>query len=281
MHCFINGQFVSIQEARLGIRDLALLRGYGIFDFFRVKDNIPLFVDDHIDRFFRSSEITRLPLPYTKRALKDLVLELIELNNAHRSGIRLLLTGGYSEDAYTPASPNLVITQEPIKPLDASVYQNGVALITHEFQRELPTVKTTGYLTGIWLADKIKAAKAMDVLYYTQGHITELTRSNIFIVQQGNTIKTPAANILPGVTRKNILALPGEKFKVEESVVTLDDLRKAKEVFITSTLKKVVPVIKIDETIYSGGKPGTVTLALLEQFEAFENTWLTDHGVNP
>ena len=281
MHCVINGQFVSIQEARIGIRDLALLRGYGIFDFFRVKDNVPLFIDDHIDRFFRSAKTTRLPLSYTKRELKDQVLELIQLNSAQLSGIRLLLTGGYSEDGYTPGPPNLIVTQEAIKQPGPAVYQNGVTLIKHEFQREVPQVKTTGYLTGIWLMDKIKAADAMDVLYHSHGHITELTRSNIFIVQQNDTIKTPSDKILLGITRKNVLNLARESFQVEESAVTLDDLNKAKEVFITSTLKRVVPVIKVDDKVYGDGNPGPVTQALMEQLNTFEDAWITNATVNP
>ena len=280
MYCSVNGQLTHLNEVCIRVNDLALLRGYGIFDFFRVRDHVPLFFEDHLDRFYQSAGIARLSPPLDKDELRDHILEMIHLNNIPMSGVRLLLTGGYTEDGYTPGRPNLIVTQEAVRQPTASAYRNGVALITHEFQREVPRAKTIGYMTGIWLTERIREAGAMDVLYHSNGHVTELTRSNIFIVQQDDTIKTPSENILYGITRNNVLNIARQHYTVISAEVTLEEVYSAKEVFITSTLKKIVPVVKIDEKVCGNGRPGKITLRLLELFNAFEEQYIEGARVN-
>lgn len=274
MKCIFNGEIVDASSVSLPINDLAVLRGYGIFDFFRLSDGVPLFIDDHLDRFYKSSQIARLPLVLTQSELKSQIVSLITLNQMPISGIRLILTGGTGAGAYAIGKPNLIVTQEPIKFPTESMHQRGVKLISHEYLRDLPEVKTINYMTGIWMQQQVDEASAFDVLYHHSGLVHELTRSNIFVVNQSNQITTPKDQVLLGVTRKHLISQLRNHFEVREAVVTLEDLKSAKEVFITGTTKKVLPIRYIDESVYEVGE---VTRQAQNLFKALERDYVGSH----
>ncbi|WP_185156131.1 aminotransferase class IV, partial [Fulvivirga kasyanovii] len=262
------------QDAKIGISDLSIIRGYGIFDFFRLKDNAPLFMEDHLDRFFLSARKVFDEIPFDKESLEARIRKLIEVNQMPVSGIRVVLTGGYTPDGYSIGLPNLIITQEHIKFPPDERYRTGVKLITYPYLRELPEVKTINYMTGIWLKKEIAKAGAFDVLYHHNGLVCELTRSNFFIVNQQNEIITPDRSILKGVTRRKVLDLARQKFKVHEAPVSVDDLRTAKEAFLTGTTKKVLPVTLIDDFTIGDGQVGSITKELMQQFSLFEEKYI-------
>lgn len=248
------------------MNDLAIQRGYAVFDFFRTINGKFIFLNDHLDRFFYSAERMHLPISYTKQELKEVLSELAERNKLPDSGIRVTLTGGYSTDGYSVASPNLVITQKglPISDKDTPV---GIKLVSYGHQRQLPEVKTIDYLMAIWLKPYIIQHGADDVLYHASGIITECPRSNIFMVTKDGTIATPATNILKGVNRKQLLELAPKFYKVEERNISIEELLNAKEVFITSTTKQVLPVIEINGMKIANGLPGNITLSLKKELQ--------------
>lgn len=262
LHCIVNDTFCPFDQAALGVSDLGLVRGYGLFDFFRTVGGKPLFLGEHLDRFARSAQTMRLPLPFDRNTLLVKLRELIERNALPESGVRLLLTGGYAADGYTVATPNLVITEQPLSVPDEPA---ALAVITHEHQRQLPQVKTTDYLMAIWLRPKIHEAAAQDVLYHTGGILTEAPRSNVFIVTADGTLATPARDMLVGITRQHVLELVKGHLPIEERDITLDDLHSAQEVFITGTTKKIAPILRIDgrEVANAESRPITRQLAAL------------------
>ena len=91
LYCYANNQIKSIENAGVPISDLLVQRGYGIFDFLRVAYHQPLFLDDHLDRFFNSAAAMRLPINESKEEIKKIVATLIEKNNLEFAGIRLLI----------------------------------------------------------------------------------------------------------------------------------------------------------------------------------------------
>ncbi|WP_187264104.1 aminotransferase class IV [Pontibacter beigongshangensis] len=270
LYAFIHQHFVPLAEASLHVSDLAIQRGYGVFDYCWVQNGLPLFLDDYLDRFFRSAELMLLPVPLSRPALREKVLELIRLNNLPLSGVKLLLTGGYSEDGYEPGVPNLALIEQPVDYPEQEYVERGIRIITHAYQRELPAAKTINYNMGIRLLAKIRAKGAQDVLYHQGGVVTEFPRCNFFIVKQDNTLVTPGQDVLAGITRKNVLALAASSYAAAEGVVTLEDIQQAKEAFQTSTTKRIVPIVQIDGTMIGDGKPGAVTLDLLQQLVALE-----------
>jgi branched-chain amino acid aminotransferase len=264
-YAIINGDLVLKTDAKIGITDLSIQRGYGIFDFFITIDNQPRFLDDHLDRFFGSASAMHLNNGINREQIKEWIQQLIEKNNLPGSGIRITLTGGYAEDGYTLSNPNLLITQSAFT-FNKENFYKGTRLITYEHQRQLPEVKTIDYLQAIYLQPFIKAQHADDVLYYQQGEINECPRSNFFMVTAANEVITPAKNILKGITRKRILGLTG--FDVKEAAIHMEQLPTIKEAFITSTTKLVLPVLKIDGKTIADGKPGKTTTEIYQLLAA-------------
>ncbi len=267
----LNGKIVKKENAFLGITDLALLRGFGIFDFCRTQNGNPFLLEKYLNRFFNSAECIGLEIPYSKEFIRDSIAQLLEKNGIIESGIRMVLTGGYTQNGYTPGDPNFFILIEKINFPDPSYYNEGIKLQLHEHQRELSHIKSINYLTPISIRKKTEEANAYDVLYHSQGKILEVSRSNIFIVKN-NTVITPRDNILRGITRATVISLAKNIFKVEERDVYIEELYQADEVFMTGTTKRVLPVRKIDDHIFSDGKPGKVTSKLKSLYQEFENS---------
>lgn len=262
---FINDRFVPLTAASLQISDLSIQRGYGIFDFFKTVNGKAIFLEDHLDRFFSSAAQMHLEIDLDRNDIVEILDELTANNQIPDSGIRLTLTGGYSSDGYllnTP--PNLVISQTQLQaPL--ILQEQGIKLMTFDYQRQLSGIKTLDYAMAIWLQPTIRQAGAHDVLYHNQGWIRECPRANFFIVNHDQEIVTAATQILPGVIRKNILALAAQGFRVVERDFNLEELANASEAFITSTTKHLLPVLEIDGKAVGTGQTGKVTKTLFEQ----------------
>lgn len=265
IYTLINGEFLPSSEASVHISDLGLQRGYGIFDFFKVVGGKPVFLDDHLERFFQSAQHMRLPLEIERSALEDLLYQLLEKNNLQESGVRITLTGGYSVDGYSIAKPNLIISQQALN-LSQSLHSAPIRLMSFEHRRQLPEIKTTDYLMAVWLRNKLATVGADEVLYQLNGSVSECPRANIFMVK-GTRLITPKDNILKGVIRKKILGLNLAQLNVEEREIQLSELFSADEVFITSTTKNILPVSSIDQQPIGKINPGPVSLLLRKEIE--------------
>src|SRR6266702_6474930 len=129
-YVFVNDDLVPAEKASLLVSDLAIQRGYGIFDFFKTLHDTPVFLDDHLDRFFHSAGRLRLSAGKNREELKALLQTLMQKNRLPHSGIRLTLTGGYSADGYELSKPNLLITQKPLSLTIRESFQTGIRLVS-------------------------------------------------------------------------------------------------------------------------------------------------------
>jgi branched-chain amino acid aminotransferase len=259
----INNEIVPEAAAKIGISDLSIQRGYGIFDFLKVIDNKPIFIEDHLNRFYRSAAEMYLELDMDRPALKQAINKLMEANALPGSAIKIILTGGYAEDGYTMGKPNLIITQVPFV-MEDQANVKGLRLVTYNHQRQLPTIKTIDYLQAIRLRPFIKSNNADDVLYHNNNFIGECPRANFFIVIE-DEIVTPKDNILGGIIRSKVLKLDIDNYSVVEENITLNDLALAKEAFITSSTKNAWPVTSIDGKQIGDGKTGKITSLINEK----------------
>ena len=150
IYCTVNGNLFDITKATIGINDLALQRGYGIFDYFKILNGRPIFLEEHLDRFYKSAANMRLAVGYSREAVKGMIHELIEINDLPDSGIKLLLTGGISPDGFRTGEPSLIITHAPL-PTYGAFHSKGIKVITHKHQRQMPEIKSIDYLMAVWL----------------------------------------------------------------------------------------------------------------------------------
>ncbi len=271
---YLNGEFLPLENAFLHVSDLAIQRGYGIFDFFKVQQGQPLFLPDYLNRFYASAMLMGLPVPVSEEELTSIIQALLQKNGQTEAGIKMILTGGYSENGYDPATPNFLITQHALTLPSEAQIATGIKVITHEYVRELAAAKTINYIVGIKLIQQVRAQNADDVLYHQAGVVSEFPRSNIFMVTEENTLVTPELNVLQGITRKNVLELAQGHYKTEVRPITLQELATAKEAFMTSTTKRLLPIVQVDNQIIGIGKPGTVTLSLLKKLVGLEEKYI-------
>ena len=269
--CFSNNQIQLIESAGVPVTDLLVQRGYGIFDFLRVAKDKPLFIEDHLDRLFHSANIMRLNITQTRADIKNIVADLIQKNNMPYSGIRMIIAGGDAPDGYTIEQPHLIIIQAPLAEPSLTLPSTGITLASYPYQRQIPEVKTTDYLMAVWLQPWMKQQGADDILYHHTGLISECPRSNFFIVNKQGVLVTAASNMLKGITRKNIIAVcKAHHIPIEIRDLNLNELSDAREAFITSSTKRIIPVHQIDQITFNIN-PDSLTSQIYTHLVALED----------
>jgi len=261
----LDGQRVAHDAATVHVSDLGLRRGYAVFEAFRIEQGVPLFLEDHLARLARSADAVGLPLPRGIDGVEADVHALIDAHAPRVTAAHVLLTGGPSDDGITFRQPTCIVTAMNVAP--RATAPTGARLITHRHTRELPEAKSTTYLTAMRLADAMRAASAIDVLYHDGVHAAECSRSALAIVLDG-TLVTRRNGVLASVSMKQLLAVARERMPVEERAITLEELRAADEVLTTGSVRGVVPVTAIDGRPVGDGAVGPHARALFAAFAA-------------
>ncbi len=264
---YIDGSYVPADTACIPAADLAVTRGYGVFDYLRTYGGRPFHLDTHLQRLAQSAQMLELTLPLPPAAIGAVVLEALARSAPGDHGVRIVVTGGDSDDGLLPrgaARLLVLVTPEP-QPL-AAWFSDGVKLVTHRAERYLPEAKTINYIPAILALRRAKASGAVDSLYIDRnGLALEGTTTNLFAFF-GETLVTPGSGVLAGVTRQVTLALAAGRCPVEQRDLPLAELLRADEVFITSSTKQVCPVRQIDD--HPLGGPGPRTRDLMAAFNA-------------
>ena len=267
--CFLNGEIIPVEDAKVSVLDIGLLRGYGIYDGIAGIKGKPFRFPDHWTRFLSGSHILNLNIPITEDGAKKKIEELLEKNHGDkRANIRLILTGGNTIGGieYDFEKPTFYIVTEEWEALPIEYYEEGAKLITYRHVRELPEYKTINYIRAVNLQNYRKEEKAVEILFVNDGEVLECSTSNVFLVKSGKLI-TPAENILKGITRKVVLEIASKSgLSIEERIVAEEELKSADEVFITSSFKDIVPIVKIDDFEVGDGKVGQITIDLMKKF---------------
>ncbi len=264
---YINGRWVHPNEGTISINDVAVLRGYSAFESLRTYDRRPFHLDEHLNRLYRSARMIELDIPYTREHIAGIIHEIIERNSYKHASIRILVTGGETEDGILPSgNPVLAVLITQLGERDMERFVKGYKVITSRLQRVSPEAKTTNYIEAVRSLKEAARRDAVDALFVNeQGHVLEGTRSNFFVFQD-DTLITPRSGVLIGVTRNTVLELAQGIFTIDERPILFDELAHVDEAFITSSSKEIIPVIQIDDIIIGNGKPGPRTTALEQRF---------------
>lgn len=269
---YFNGTTAPTDQLAVGVTDLGLLRGYGLFDYFLTYNGRPFQWDWYWVRFQNSASRMHLPLPLGKDETYAILMDLIDRNGGNDTAFRFVMTGGYSADSISIEQPNLLILTEAIHPVPPIQYEQGIKVILDDYVREMAEVKSTDYKRVILMADALRAAGASDLLYQKGGEISELSRSNFFIIK-GDKLITPNRHILHGITRRTVMQLAQSDFIIEERPVLLSELYDADEAFTTSSTKKVLPITQIGELTIGDGHVGPKSGFLLDRFDELVRNW--------
>jgi D-alanine transaminase/branched-chain amino acid aminotransferase len=259
---WFNGSWKKASEVQVSVRDVGFLRGFGIFDFFRIMDGTPVFLSDHLERFMRSADLMGLKLSYSKEELAACIHELAAMSTDACLGVKMVLTGGESSNGFEPGEqanlwilPGVFQFADPLK---------GMRLLSQVYVREMAEIKSLNYAFAIRNWAQVKAAGADDLIYHTLEHgVSESSRSNLFYVKNG-VIHTPDVHILEGITRKHVIDLASETYEVKIGHCSLADFLQADEVFTTGSTKRVVPILAIDGQPIGDGLRGPVAKRLYD-----------------
>lgn len=254
-YVFINGEILPKDEARIPVWDLGLLRGFGVFDYFRVIEGIPVFMEDHVDRLFNSMEIMGLNNGVKREQWYSWIKEMIKVNQADMAGFRIVVTGGFSEDGYSiPDDKNIFLMVHSLGTTVPEQYENGVSLLLKSYQRDIPSAKTTIYIESMQQQPVLKKAGAFETLYHWNGIMTECSRCNIFFIDHEGAMHTPSHEMLKGITRKQIISLTKEtNIPLIERDIHIDEIPNMAGAFLTATTKGALPVVKIGSAIIGDG----------------------------
>ncbi len=267
---YLNGEFVSEDEAKVSITDLGFVRGFGVFDFLKTYKGKPFKLREHLLRFKRSAEEITLKLPWTIAELEKLVLETLAKNHLKQANIKIIATGGIASDQITPSKkPTLAILIYPTTIYPPAFYEKGIKVITVPIMRAFPNAKSINYIPAIIALNQAKKQNAAEAIYKDdKNNLYEGTLTNFFVFIN-NVLVTPKDGVLSGITREVIINLAKKEFKIKLRPINYSEIKNIDEAFITASNKEIMPVTKIDGITVGNGKVGDNTKRLMELFREY------------
>lgn len=280
MKVYIDGKYVDKEDAKISVFDRGVLYGDGVFEGIRAYAGRVFKLEEHLDRLYDSAKAIMLNIPMEKEQMKQAIVDTVKANGLTDAYIRVLVTRGIGSlglDPFECKNPQVVIIAATIALYPQEVYQKGIELVTVSTIRNHPAalnprIKSLNYLNNILAkAEAIQAGALEGVMLNHEGHVSECTGDNIFILRR-RTLSTPpkSAGILEGITRNVVIELARkESLEVMEETLTRHDLFTADECFVTGTAAEICPVIKIDGRVIGTGKPGPITIKLGKLFTEY------------
>lgn len=268
-----QGKFVHKDSLTLPFEERGAQFGDGVYEVIRIYKKRPYLLDEHIERLYRSLDAIHIDISFTKEEMIHLLRELIRKNNvSDDSYIYLQITRGSAPRIHTfpdNITPNIYAYVNDFA-RETDLIENGAKTITLQDERwENCYIKTLNLLPNILAKQKAKDEGCYEAILHRDGIVTECGSSNIFLIKDEKIYTHPATNrILKGCVRIAV-----ERFSKRldipfiEEAFTLDDIADADEMFLTSSMSEVMPVIKVDETTIANGKPGPITRKLQTEYE--------------
>lgn len=276
----LDGVLLAGDKAKVSVFDRGFLYGDSVYEVLRTYQGVPFEEDRHLARLLASAERIGMALPAPLRTLSE------ELWAAHRASgnadsyLRLVCTRGAGPIGLDPAlavDPVRLVIAQPVQPPATSVYLDGASLALVSVRKNLktaidPQAKTGNYLNSVLAVAEAKKRGAFEaVLLDHQGTVTEGASSNVFAVL-GGTILTPPVEvgILEGITRTVILELARRlNLRLVETPISAGVLLAAEEILISSSIREIVPIVKVDEITIGDGRPGPVFGRLRAEFQRY------------
>lgn len=274
---YLNGEFLPLSEAKLPIMDRGTTFGDGVYEVSSVLDGRLVDNDAHLARLFRSLGEIRMGCPVAVEAIPPLQHELIRRNDLIEGVVYIQVTRGTSErDFPFPANtpPNMFMFTQVKTIIDSPLAKSGAKVIsTDDLRWARRDIKSTALLAQVLAKQAAHEAGAYEALMVgPDGTVTEGSSSSAFILTGDRRIITRKADtsILPGITRKAVMALAAEQdLVVVERDYTLDEAKGAAEMFLTSASSFVMPVISLDGQTIGDGTPGPMTRRMRDLYIAF------------
>jgi D-alanine transaminase len=274
---YLNGEFKSLDDGWIHVEDRGFQLGDGVYEVIKVMHRHMVWMEDHLQRLDRSLAEVRLTEAAAGHVLESVLPELVERSGIIDGMVYVQVTRGSApRDFVFPHPPNpTVLAYARLKKLcTAGEIFTGTVLYPVEDKRWARCdIKSTNLLAAVLAKEEAHQAGADEALFLDpEGVVREGGSSNVFAVLNGVLRTHPLSNrILGGITRLHIIEIAREMgYTVEERAFHLDEITSAApadcEVFTASTLKDMLPVVRVGEHAVGDGRPGPLTLAVLDRF---------------
>lgn len=270
---YLNGDYLPLHAAKVPVLDRGFLFGDGVYEVIPVYGGRPLRLEEHLRRLDNSLRGIRMVSPLSDREWAEMFDRLID--GPADQYIYLQVTRGVAlkRDHAIPAesTPTVFAMCTPIAPIPPE----GVRAITVEDIRwHRCDIKAITLLANVLLRQEAVDQGAAEVILIRDGLALEGAASNLFIVS-GGALATPpkGTDILPGITRDLILELAAAHgIATEERSIAVEELRRAEEIWLTSSTREALPVIELDGVPVSGGKPGPLWQRVQKIYQDYKET---------
>ncbi len=265
------------ETASVSAFDHGFLFGDSVYEVVATHQNVPCFLNEHLNRLRQSASAIALNIPWTDDQFKAEIDRTIREAGNSETYIRIIVTRGEGEIDIDPSSchkPNILLYVTPLKLFPKEYYRDGVEISLVSIKRNSkdalnPGIKTGNYLNNVLAQIEAIKGGAKDALMLNhEGYLTECTTSNFFMIRDGSLL-TPSLDcgILSGITREIILKLADENgILVEEGKWLPEELDRVEEAFLSGSIKKIMPVYRIDNRVIGNGKVGPVTKKLIKLY---------------
>ncbi len=273
----IDGVLSPLDEARVSVRDRAFLYGDSVFETLRTYGGRPFALDEHLGRLERSAGLVFIDMPVAREVLVKEIHEAIAAAGNEESYIRVMVTRGSGELGLDPGlavKPLRVVLVTELHAPGAAAYADGISAITHAVRRPADATSVAGakignYLTSVLAMRDARAAGAQEALVVdASSRVVEGATSNVFFAAGGRIITPPLdAGILPGITRARVLeAANAIGVSVELRAPGIEELPRFDEIFISSSIRELLAVVRLDGRVVGSGVPGALYRRLLDAF---------------
>jgi branched-chain amino acid aminotransferase len=273
LHASIDGKVVPGAEARVSAFDNGFAFGDSVYETLRTYDGRPFVLGRHLARLRRSAGRLSFEIPVPDAEMRARVDAVLAAAKNPESYLRLIVSRGVGDLSYNfehVKGPTVVMLVKPWQPYPEEQFTAGIPVSLVEVRRNPkrcvdPAIKTSNLLNNVLATLEAQKKGGFEaILLNERDEVAEGAGSNVF-AGKGGVLRTPPldAGILAGITRDLVFEL-GRKLGVEirEQPLSAEDLLSADEAFITSTLKEVTPISRVDDRVIGSGKPGELTRRL-------------------
>ncbi|MEJ8573198.1 D-amino-acid transaminase [Microbaculum marinum] len=273
---YVNGRYVPHGEASVHVEDRGYQFSDGVYEVCEVFGGHLVDERRHMERLQRSLRELRIREPMSRKALSHVLHETVRRNRVRNGLVYLQVTRGVAKRDHPfpgdEVEPAIVVTARSVDPRKAGRSgEKGIEVITVPENRwPRVDIKSVSLLPNVLARQQAEDAGANEAWFVDpDGYVTEGSSTNAWIVDRdGQLITRPADfGILRGITRTVVVELAEkEGLKLVERPFTVDEAREAREAFVTSATKLIMPVVRIDDAVIGNGRPGSIATSLREKF---------------
>lgn len=270
---YLNGEFLPLKDAKVSVLDRGFLFGDGVYEVVPVYGGRPLRLDEHMERLSNSLRGIRMAPPLSVAEWSAVFSRLIQ--GGHDQSIYLQVTRGVApkrDHAIPPdIAPTVFAMCTPIAPLPVS----GIKAATvDDIRWQWCHIKAITLLSNVLLRQEAVDRGCAEAILIRDGHAVEGAASNLFVLVDGVLITPPKSNeLLPGITRDLVLELAVQRgIPALERRITLDELKAAPEVWLTSSTREIMPVVELDGARVGEGVPGPLWHRMQAWYQDYKET---------